>query len=95
MNRSRTRARRCFIGLLIILVGGGLGLAQTSSKGNKELLPGAKLVGKYPAEVYRVPAIFVTDKGLRLLVWSDESDPNPKPPFPGAPIPLRLARSPK
>jgi hypothetical protein len=48
----------------------------------KELFPGAKLMHKFPKEVYRAPIFVTTDKGTRLEIWFDAFDPEP-PPKPG------------
>jgi hypothetical protein len=64
---------------------------QAPGKGKdakQQLFPVMKLLYKYPKQVYRVPALYVTDKGPRLLVWVDASDPNPKQDIPGIPVKL-------
>jgi hypothetical protein len=49
------------------------------------LLPGAKLLHKFPKEVYRTPVLLETQKGPRLLVWVDAFDPAAPTRFPGEP----------
>jgi hypothetical protein len=51
------------------------------------LLPGAKLLHKFSQQVYRIPDLHATEKGPRLLVWIDASDPTPPRRFPHEPLP--------
>jgi hypothetical protein len=85
MRTTRTSIRSFVLALLTILA---IGLVPTAAPaappGNPKdaLFPGAKLMHKFPKEVYRVPVLVTTDKGPRLEVWFDAFDPEP-PPRPG------------
>jgi hypothetical protein len=50
-------------------------------------LPGAKLLHKFPDQVYRIPVLLDTQQGPRLLVWVDSFDPAPVPKIPSEPLP--------
>jgi hypothetical protein len=84
MSTCPTRHCRWALGLAALLATGGAAPAQRA----KELFPGARLLPRYPKESYRVPALCTTDKGPRLLVWVDASDPNPRQTIPGIPVQL-------
>jgi hypothetical protein len=85
MRTIRTFIRSVFLALLTILA---ISLITASAPAaapddtKDPLFPGAKLVHKFPKEVYRVPVFVTTDKGPRLEIWFDAFDPNP-PPKPG------------
>jgi hypothetical protein len=61
----------------------GVTPAARAADGPDKAFPGAKLVHKFPKEVYRIPVLLDTEKGPRVLVWVDEFDPLTPPRFPG------------
>jgi hypothetical protein len=80
MRTTQTLTLRSLSTLLALLTTGLVIPAQgpTPPKEAKdELFPGAKLLYKFPKEVYRVPALVETPKGPRLLVWVDAAEPPP------------------
>jgi hypothetical protein len=87
MNTTRKLTRPFLGALLVAATVAAAGRAAPPGASQDKLLPGAKLLHTFPQEVYRVPALVTTEKGLRLLVWVDESDPNPTQRIPGIPLP--------
>jgi hypothetical protein len=87
MRTTRAFIRSFPLALLTILA---VGLVTASAPAappdstKDPLFPGAKLVHKFPKEVYRNPLFVTTDKGSRLEIWFDAFDPAP-PPRPGVP----------
>jgi hypothetical protein len=57
--------------------------AAPADESKDGLLPGAKLLHKFPKEVYRTPVLLETKDGPRLLVWVDAFDPGAPTRFPG------------
>jgi hypothetical protein len=53
--------------------------AAAADDSKDALFPGARLVQKFPKEVYRIPAFVPTDKEPRLEIWIDAFDPEPPP----------------
>jgi hypothetical protein len=81
------RIPRLLAALLALLAGAAAAAAQApAAKTGGKLIPGARLLHKWPKEVYRVPELQSTAQGPRLLVWVDAADPNPRT-IPGIPAP--------
>jgi WD40 repeat protein len=81
MLTARIFSRASLIALLAILAIGRVTAARAAPPDNPKdaLFPGAKLVHKFPKEVYRVPVLVATDKGPCLEIWFDAFDPEPPP----------------
>jgi hypothetical protein len=82
MRTTRPFLRRfapVFLSLLTIGLITAAAPAAPPESTKDQLFPGAKLVHKFPKEVYRVPVFVTTDKGPRLEIWFDAIDPNPPP----------------
>jgi len=80
MRTTRILTMASLITLPVLLATGLVAAAQEpapSKDAKEELLPGAKLLYKFPKEVYRIPALLDTPKGPRLLLWVDASEPPP------------------
>jgi WD40 repeat protein len=84
MCTTRRFIRACPRASLAFLAMGLVTTAASAAPNDnpKELFPGAKLMHKFPKDVYRVPIFVTTDKGTRLEIWFDAFDPEP-PPKPG------------
>jgi hypothetical protein len=86
MSTSRTPTEVCRSALLAVLAAGVVTAAAPAAppEGGKDaLLPGARLLHKFPKEVYRTPVLLATDQGPRLLLWVDAFDPAAPTRFPG------------
>jgi hypothetical protein len=79
MRTTRTLTPGLLTALLTALAAGVVAAGpQPPPRGaTEELLPGARRLPDFPHKVFRVPALLVTQKGPRLLVWVDKSDPAP------------------
>jgi hypothetical protein len=73
-----------FLGALLVA---GTATAAPTEGGKDGLFPGARLLHKFPTEVYRLPLLLPTDNGTRLLLWVDAFDPTPMSRFPMDPLP--------
>jgi hypothetical protein len=79
MSKTGTLTRHFRSALLVVLATAVVAVPTPAVAEDKpaKMLPGARLLHKFPKKVYRIPVLLATEKGPRLLVWEDDFDPEP------------------